>query len=76
MVSYEEAYKITKELKPTINNCTETTNAYVFGCHSDDVYIGGGHSPCVIMKEDGKAVTMPWFVLKYDNEEELRTFEL
>ena len=36
---------------------------------------GGGHTPVVILKEDGRAVTMPYFVV-HGTGEELKTFEV
>ena len=76
MITYEVAYEKAKELKPSIDNCTEYENGYVFGCKSDDDYIGGGHSPCVILKEDGKAVTMPYFIGKVGAGKEIKSFDI
>lgn len=76
MITYEVALQTAKELKPTIDNCTEYENGYVFGCHADDDYIGGGHTPCVILKKDGRAVTMPWFIAKIGPGKEIRSFDI
>lgn len=76
MITYEEAYKTAKELKPSIDFCTEYENGYVFSCTDDENYIGGGHSPCVILKKNGKAVTMPWFIAKIGTGNEIRSFDL
>lgn len=75
MITYEVAYETAKGLKPTIDHCTEYENAYVFGCKEDDMFEGGNHSPCVIMKNDGKAVTMPYLLVRGAGEE-IRSFDL
>lgn len=75
MISYDEALAKAKELKPDIDNGTEYENGFVFGCTKDDMYEGGNHAPVVILKADGKAVTMPWFVINGTGEE-VRTFEV
>ncbi len=75
MITYDEALKKAKELKPTIDNCTEYENGYVFGCKYDDNYEGGNHTPCVILKENGKAVAMPYFVIQGAGKE-IRSFDL
>lgn len=64
MIAYEVAYEKAKELKKEINNCTEYENGFVFGFSGDDNYIGGGHAPVVILKEDGKAIPFNAFIAK------------
>lgn len=76
MITYEVAYETAKALKPTINRCTEYENGYVFGCTDDDNFVGGGHTPCVILKKDGKAVTMPWFISQVGTGNEIRSFDI
>ena len=76
MITYEAAYEIAKEIKPDIDNVAEYDNAFVFGCKADDGYIGGNHSPVVILKEDGRAVSMPWFIAKIGAGREIRSFDL
>jgi hypothetical protein len=72
----EEAYLKAKELKENIDNGIEYENGYLFGCKDDDNYIGGGgHVPIVILKEDGKAVDMPYF-LTHGAGKEIRSFEV
>ena len=75
MITYEEALKKAKELKPTIDNCTEYENGFVFACKDDDNYEGGNHTPCVILKESGKAIPMPVFVMQGTGEE-LKSFDI
>lgn len=75
MITYDEALKKAKELKPTIDGCTEYENGYVFGSSQDEGYIGGNHTPCVILKENGKAVTMPYFVM-HGTGDEIRSFDI
>ena len=75
MIAYEVAYETAKKLKENIDVCTETENGYIFGCKADDNYEGGQHTPIVILKKDGKAVNMPWFVI-HGMGEEIRTFDI
>ena len=63
MITYEEALKIAKEQKEHIDHFYECEKAYVFSYSGDANYIGGlGHTPVVILKEDGRQVTMPELV--------------
>lgn len=76
MITYEVALETAKKLKGDIDNCTETENGYIFGCKNDDNYEGGaGHTPVVILKKDGRAVNMPWFVI-HGMGAEIRTFDI
>lgn len=62
-ITFDEALKIAFERKALIDTYTEYDNAYVFGFSGDEGYIGGvGHTPVVVMKEDGRITTMPEFV--------------
>ena len=62
-ITLDEAFKIASERKAKIDNYTEYDNAYVFSFTGDEGYIGGlGHTPVVVMKEDGRVTTMPEFV--------------
>ena len=76
MITYEVALKKAKEVKPKIDTCTEYENGYVFGCKTDDEYVGGGHVPVVILKEDGRAVNMPYFIIKIGTGQEIGEFEV
>lgn len=64
MVSYEEALKNAKELKKNINGCIETNEAYIFKDKTFDDTLGGD-SPCIILKENGKAINMTEFAENY-----------
>ena len=76
MVTYEETLEIAKEWKDQIDNCTEYENAYVFGFSGDSNYIGGyGHTPAVVMKEDGTVTNMPEFIA-YGGGEEIRSVSI
>ena len=69
MISYEDAYKRAKMLKPNTDACTEYENGYVFGSSEDEGYKGGaGHTPCVILKKNGNAVPMNEFVISGTGE--------
>lgn len=62
MITFEEAYKIAKNFKSNIDNCTEYENGWVFSCYDDDNYIGGwGHTPVVILR-NGQKTILPEFV--------------
>lgn len=68
MITYEEALNKAKELKPPIDTCSETEDAFVFSnSKTNDVF--GGDQPCVILKESGKAINYLHFVLNYKSEE-------
>ena len=74
MITYEEALTIAKHNKDEIDNCTEYDNAYVFSFSGDSNYIGGyGHTPIVIMKEDGRLSSMPELVVSGTGDE-IRSF--
>ena len=74
MITYDEALKKAKELKPNIDACDEYDIAYMFKARSEE-YTLGGDSPCVILKEDGKAITQLMFFDNYDYEH-LREFDI
>ncbi len=60
MITFECALTKARELKPEIDNYAEYELAYVFGCKADNQYIGIG--PCVILKENGDAVSMAYAI--------------
>lgn len=63
MISFEEAYKIAKEVKPNTDCYYEYENGWMFGSNADNGYVGGyGHTPVVVLKKDGKTVNMMTFV--------------
>ncbi len=75
-ISYEDALEIAREHKDNIDNCIEYENGYVFGAHKDSYSIGGyGHTPVVILKEDGSVIRMPEFK-DIGTGEELRSFDI
>lgn len=68
MITYEDALKKAKELKPSIDTCSETEDGFVFSnSKTNDVF--GGDQPCVILKETGEAINHLHFVLNYKSEE-------
>ncbi len=68
MIKYEDALKIAKTYHNDINICTEYSNAYIFGW-DDDEHNEIGLSPVVVLKENGKAVTMSWYILHVHGKE-------
>lgn len=67
MITYEAALEAAKKLKPSIDNCQEHTDAYIFGCQKDDDSVGGD-GPVVILKETGEAVNMVCYLDDYGGE--------
>ena len=75
MIAYEVAYEKAKELKHDIDNVMEYEKGWVFASHDDANYDGGGHSAVVILKEDGRAINMPQFVVNGTGEH-VRSFDI
>ena len=75
MIAYEVAYEKAKKLKKNIDNVMEYENGWVFGYRDDANYVGGEHSSVVILKEDGKAINMPQFVVNGTGNH-LRDFDI
>lgn len=69
MMELKEAIKIAKELKEEINRYAEYDDAFVFWSTKDEGYIGGGHSPLVILKSDSKAIPYAQYVIDGQGEE-------
>lgn len=68
MITYEDALKKAKSIKPDINVCVEYKAGYMFGKNEKEETFGGGNAPVVILKDDGKAVSMAYFAAKFDGE--------
>ena len=76
MIAYEVALEKAKECKNNIDNVMEYENGWVFGCHDDANWDGGGgHTSVVILREDGKAINMPQFVVNGTGKH-LRSFDI
>lgn len=75
MISYDDAEKKARELKPEIDHCIEYDNAYIFACHADSEY-EGTRQPCVILRNDGRPVTLLWYLTKYGIGKKVREIEL
>ncbi len=54
-MTYEEALKKAKKLKPNIDACEEYNDAWMFKCKAEEWDIGGAGA-CIILKENGKAL--------------------
>lgn len=78
MITYEKAYKIAKGLKSLINYSVEYDTAYLFGYDdgTDTIFYGGTEAPCVVLKKDGSAVSMPWFIAKEGGGKYIRDLEI
>lgn len=71
-MTFEEALKTAKELKPNIDKYSETTSAYIFACKAEDFDIGGD-GPVVIMKDSGKALNYVGYIqTRPDDDEEIK----
>lgn len=68
MITYEEALKKAKSIKPDINYCVEYEQGFMFSNNDGVVSYGGGNAPVVILKKDGKAVSMAYFAAKFEGE--------
>ena len=60
MIGFEDALQLARERKPNIDYCIEYKKGYRFGFTGDQG--DGGPGPVVILKKDGRAVSMPYFV--------------
>ena len=60
MITYEQALKKAQKLNKSVNYCMEYTDAFVFSDKNDDDI--GGNGPVVIMKSNGDAVNMAYYV--------------
>ena len=77
MISYEQAYEVAKKNKPGIDFCTEMTDAYIFIEKEFADCEGGPGSPCVVLKENGKAINMPYYVAVYNgSSKKVREFDI
>lgn len=65
MVSFESAKATALALKPDANICREYDNAWEFDCKGDAA-ADGGMGPVVVLKEDGKAISLTAFLLRSD----------
>ena len=73
MITYEKAYKEAAKLRPDINYGTEFEKGFLFGNTDDENWIGGaGHTPVIILKEDGRAVNAPTFYMQIGPGEIIR----
>ena len=75
MISFREAFLKAKEIREEIDSCTEYENGYVFCSDRGEEQVGGYYSPIVVLKEDGKVVDMPQFVVNGTGKE-LKSFKI
>lgn len=69
MILYRDAFLKAKEIREEIDNCIEYENGYVFCSDKGKDQVDGYYSPIVILKEDGKAIDMPQFVVNGTGKE-------
>lgn len=65
MVTFEEALEKARKLKPDIDACDEYNDAFLFKVRADEWSIGG-NPPCVILKENGKAINQTEYFDRYE----------
>lgn len=76
MITFEEAVKKAKEIRPNVDGGTEFEGGYMFSGQGDSKHMGGyNHAPVCILKKDGKVVDTVSFMLGQAGEE-IRDFEL
>lgn len=69
MISYTEAFIKAKEIREEIDSCTEYENGYVFCSDKGEDQVGGYYSPIVVLKEDGRVIDMPQFIVNGTGKE-------
>lgn len=74
MVSYEQALEQAKKLKPNIDACDEYNDAFLFKVKADEWTLGGD-SPCIILKENGKAINQTEYFDRYEAKH-IREFDI
>lgn len=67
MVTFEEAYKKAKELKPNINACDEYDKGYLFKAREEEFMIGGDGA-CIVLKNTGDVINQTEFYDMYKPE--------
>lgn len=79
MISFEEAKKKALKLRADLDMCAEFADAYLFYSKLDELS-DGGRGPCVILKENGNAISgSAYYTSKMASgkvDEELRNFEI
>ena len=68
-MTFEEALKKAREFQPSVNKCVEYENGYFFidRAHEDDE--GGSYAPFVILKEDGRMINFPTYLIRFSAPE-------
>ena len=75
MITYEQALEVAKENKKNgFDACDEYSDAWVFKTRADEFTIGG-ESPCVVLKENGKAINLVEYFDRYEAEH-IREFDI
>lgn len=75
MVTYEEALEVARENKKSgFDACDEYNDAYVFKLRADEFTIGG-ESPCVVLKDSGRAINIVEYFDNYEAEH-IREFDV
>ena len=69
MISYTEALIKAKETREEIDSCIEYENGYVFCSDKGEDQVGGYYSPIVVLKEDGRVIDMPQFIVNGTGKE-------
>ena len=75
MITYEEALEIAKSKMSMLNRCDEDDLSYMFGYDSGETTIGG-QGICVVLKENGRAINMPYYVMHYHGGKIKKTYSI
>ena len=73
MITYEEALQIAKSKMSMLNRCVEDDLAYLFSYDTGQRMVGG-QGICVVLKEDGRAINMPYYVMHYHGGDIKKTY--
>lgn len=74
MVDYEKALETAKKLKPNIDACDEYNDAFLFKTRAEE-FAFGGYGPCVILKQNGKAINQTEYFDRYEAKH-IREFDI
>ena len=75
MITYEEALKIAKSKMSRINFCNEDNLAFMFGYDMGELMIGG-QGLCVVLKENGSTMNMPYYVMHYHGGDIIKSYDI
>ncbi len=75
MITYNEALQIARSKMSRVNRCDEDDLAYLFSYDTGELMIGG-QGTCVVLKEDGSTMNMPYYVMHYHSGDVIKTYDI